>query len=477
MPKQTPAAAHATRAGSIAYVLKGYPRLSETFIASEMYRLEQQGVPLRLFVIKPADENIRQPIVERIQVTPEYLPDAGSVSDIPFPQWLKTYGVRFFPALRRILALRLAGVVRAAAFAVAQAVRARRSLWVWPRKVYAKEFFQAVALADRLLATPNVRHLHAHFCHGATTVTWMASMMTGLPFSFTAHAKDIYSASLNPAGLLHRKLLAARFAVTCTEANREHLRAIAPTANVYRIYHGVNVDFTQLVKEHHAENDSVVDTPLRLLAVGRLVEKKGFDTFVEACGLLHQQNIRFSAVIAGENGEHGDIVRRRVEALGLTSRVTFLGPLRQDQLFREYRRASLFCLPCRVLDDGDRDGIPNVLMEAMACAVPVIATTISGIPELITDSVNGLLIPPEDPVALAAAMLRLHRDPWLARRLANAGQATIHEHFDGDILARQLVQLFRHGVTGKPYRGADPQALRRSEEPMQPTSVLPRHLS
>ncbi len=163
--------------------------------------------------------------------------------------------------------------------------------------------------------------------------------------------------------------------------------------------------------------------------------------------MLRQQGVAFSAVIAGENGEHGEVVRRRVKELGLTSHITFLGPLRQDQLFLEYQRASLFCLPCRVLDDGDRDGIPNVLMEAMACGVPVVTTTISGIPELITDSVNGVLIPPEDPAALAAAILRLHRDPQLATRLATTAQATIREHFDGDLLANQLAMLFQQTTT------------------------------
>lgn len=449
MRKQVPTTADSPTTGTIAYVLKGYPRLSETFIASEIYRLEQQEVALRLFVIKPADEKISQPIVEQIQAKPQYLPDAGSVSETPFLRWLVTYGRAFLPALRRVVAAYPTGALRAAAFAFAQSVRARRSFWACPRKVYAKEFLQAVALADGLLTAPDIRHLHAHFCHGATTVTWMAAMITGLSFSFTAHAKDIYSESLNPAGLLRRKLLAARFAVTCTEANRLHLQKLAPEANVYRIYHGVNADFTRFVARTVPEKSVVVDRPLRLLAVGRLVEKKGFDIFVEACGVLQQQNTPFSAVIAGENGEHGDFIRQRIATLGLTSCVRFLGPLRQDALFAEYQRASLFCLPCRVLDDGDRDGIPNVLMEAMACGVPVVTTNISGIPELITDSVNGLLIPPENPSALAAAILRLHCDPQFATRLATTAQATIREHFDGDTLAHQLALLFRHITDGE----------------------------
>jgi len=410
-------------------------------------------------------------------VVPEYLPDAGSVSDVPFRHWLATYLPIFLPTLRRVLAARPVGVMQAAAFAFAQAVRARRGFWAWPRKVYAKEFFQAIALADGLLSSPGVGHLHAHFCHGATTVTWMAAMITGLSFSFTAHAKDIYSESLNPVGLLRRKLLAACFVVTCTEANRLHLRKIAPTANVYRIYHGVNADFTWLVKQSIPERQPLSEIPLRLLAVGRLVEKKGFDIFVEACGLLHQQGVPFSAVIAGENGEHSNVVRQQVAALGLTACIRFLGPLRQDQLFTEYQRASIFCLPCRVLDDGDRDGIPNVLMEAMASGVPVVTTNISGIPELITDSVNGLLVPPEDPTVLAAAILRVYRDPLLAKRLAATAQAIIHEQFDGDQLASQLALLFQQITAGETLQAPAPEPITEGKMRMRPSALLPRQLS
>jgi glycosyltransferase involved in cell wall biosynthesis len=272
----------------------------------------------------------------------------------------------------------------------------------------------------------------------------MAAMLTDLRFSFTAHAKDIYSAALNPSGLLPRKLLAARFAVTCTEANRRYLQDLAPDATIYRIYHGVNVDFTRFLADPVALSPRPAESDLRLLSVGRLVEKKGFDIFVEACHRLQQQHIAFTATIVGEDGNHGNAIRQQVAALGLSSVVRFTGPLRQDQLFAEYQRASLFCLPCRVLDDGDRDGIPNVLLEAMACGLPVITTNISGIPELVTDTVDGLLIPPEDPGALAEAILRLHHDPVQAHRLAARGKKTACEQFDGDQQAAQLAALFQH---------------------------------
>jgi glycosyltransferase involved in cell wall biosynthesis len=294
-----------------------------------------------------------------------------------------------------------------------------------------------------VLDAPDVRHLHAHFAHGATTVTWLAATIAGLPFSFTGHAKDIYSESLNPRGQLRRKLLAARFAVTCTEANLRHLTRIAPEAQVHRLYHGLNDDFARLLS---TAPEAAANGKLAVLGVGRLVPKKGFDTLVEACGLLDADDVPFSARIVGEDGEHADELRRRIARLRLDGRVELAGPTGQAGLLDEYSRASAFCLPCRVLDNGDRDGIPNVLVEAMACGVPVVTTPVSGIPELVRDGENGLLVPPDDPEALAAAILRLRDDPALRRRLGEQGRATVRARFDGDRLAGELVALFREAT-------------------------------
>jgi glycosyltransferase involved in cell wall biosynthesis len=180
--------------------------------------------------------------------------------------------------------------------------------------------------------------------------------------------------------------------------------------------------------------------------VGRLVPKKGFDVLVEACGILQRRQIEFEALIIGEQGEHEAELRRRIETLGLENRIHLTGPMEQLKLYEEYRRASAFCLPCRVLESGDRDGIPNVLMEAMACGLPVITTAVSGIPEIIRDGFNGQLIPPDDPEALADALMCVKRDPQLARSLAIEAQATVHERFDGDRFASQLAALFRETI-------------------------------
>jgi glycosyltransferase involved in cell wall biosynthesis len=467
---------------TVGYVLKGYPRISELFIASEIWRLEQLGLRLRLFVLKPADEAEHHPVVDRIEATPSYLPETTSLSGVGVGQWLRDNFASFRPALGRVARRHPLRTLRAAAAATGQAIRARDGLR--PRSIYLKEFLQAADVADRLLRTGDVRHLHAHFAHGTTTVTWLASMLTKLPFSFTGHAKDIYRESLNPAGLLGRKMRAASFVVTCTGANQEHLRRVEPTADVHLVYHGLNADFAALLPTAPAapaapesvpasvraepvtvdavpaklaweraaaaagtatlaaEPDDV--SPLRIVAVGRMVPKKGFDVLVEAVAELTARGLELELVIAGEDGPDAANVRRLV-AERCPDAVQFTGPLSQCELLALYRGADVFALACRVDADGDRDGIPNVMVEAMAAGLPVVSTAVSGIPELVRDGENGLLVPPEDPGALASALLRLATDVPLRDRLAAAGRETVAERFDGDVLARRMAGLFRGG--------------------------------
>jgi glycosyltransferase involved in cell wall biosynthesis len=209
---------------------------------------------------------------------------------------------------------------------------------------------------------------------------------------------------------------------------------------VHCVYHGLNADFARLV-EHQSER-TAANGSLRVVSAGRLVAKKGFDVLAEACGLLAAQNVSVDAVIAGPPGEHTAEVERIVAARGLTGRVHLPGSVSQSELHAAYMDADVFCLPCRVLDNGDRDGIPNVMVEAMAAGLPVVTTPVSGIPELVSDGENGLLVPPNDPTALAGALLRLRREPDLAARLGRAARATVRERFDGEASAGRLAELF-----------------------------------
>ena len=223
------------------------------------------------------------------------------------------------------------------------------------------------------------------------------------------------------------------------------------------VYHGLGADFTDRVTAGAGTPTPDREPLLRILGVGRLVPKKGFDTFVEACAVLRASGVAFQADIAGEPGEHGAAVSALVERLGLAVPGTAARAAEPAQLYELYRRADVFSLACRVTDNGDRDGIPNVLVEAMACGAPVVSTTVSGIPELVRHGVNGLLVPPDDPVALAAAWLRVHDDPALARRLGAAARA------------HRGQRLRRRGVGGSAGRAVHrrPEAALPSAEPVR----------
>jgi glycosyltransferase involved in cell wall biosynthesis len=305
------------------------------------------------------------------------------------------------------------------------------------RKVFVKEFLQAAHIADAVAQEGDVGHLHGHFCHGVATITWFASRLSGIPFSFTAHAKDIYQADLNPGDLLERKLGAARFVATCTCANAVVLRLRHPRPDdVHTIYHGLDTRWFA-----PAPRPSASAAPL-ILSVGRFVEKKGFEHLIEACALLARRGVDHHCVIVGERGDAYERIRALIDAHGLSGRVSLRGAMAQDELREVYRGARVFALPCQVTADGDRDGFPNVLAESMAMGVPVITTPISGIPEFIDDGVQGLLVPSGNAAALADALERVLVDDALHARLAQAGRERICERFDSSRTTIELHDLF-----------------------------------
>ncbi len=442
---------------SVAYVMNGFPRLSETFIAHEIHQLERLGMALRLFSVKREDEPVAHPVVGAIRAPLTYLPPATSLSGTTLAAWLRSNLPAFARAHARVLArhpLRWLGAA-GSAMALAWRHRSRDAAGrVRLRKVFIKEFLQAGEIADQVLRAGDVTHLHGHFCHGVATITWLASRMSGLGFSFTAHAKDIYQAELNPGSLLERKLGAARFVATCTCANAAVLRARHPRPDeVHAIYHGLDTDFFS--PSPAAAQPGAA--PL-ILSVGRFVEKKGFDHLVRACAVLRDAGIAFRCVIVGEEGSASGLIRGLIEQLGLSAQVEMRSAVAQDELRRIYAQARVFALPCQIMEDGDRDGFPNVLAESMAMGVPVVSTLISGIPELIDDGVHGLLVEPRDVDALAGALRRVLCEDALHARLAVAGRQRICDRFDSrrttialrDLLAREL------GAAG---RAATPPAL------------------
>ncbi|MEQ1807685.1 MAG: glycosyltransferase family 4 protein [Burkholderiaceae bacterium] len=443
----------------VAYIMKGFPRLSETFITHEIHQLERLGLALRLFSIKRENEPLVHPVVAAIRAPLSYLPKATSVSGTTLARWLAQNLPAFGRAHLRVMSRHPLRWLGAAGSALALAWRhrghdeaGRKRL----RKVYIKEFLQAGEIADQVQRAGDVGHLHGHFCHGVATITWFASRMTGIGFSFTAHAKDIYQAELNPGRLLERKLGAARFVATCTCANAHVLRARHERPDeVHAIYHGLDTDWFAPAPKQQNPAGAGDELPPLILAVGRFVEKKGFDHLVQACARLRDAGAAFRCVIVGEMGSAHAAILRLIEQLELSAHVQLRSAVAQDELRRIYAQARVFALPCQIMEDGDRDGFPNVLAEAMAMGLPVVSTSISGIPELIDDGVHGLLVEPRDAGALAQALLRVIEDDALHARLTMLGRQRICERFDSRRTTIALHDLFvaqlgrtREGSTG-----------------------------
>jgi len=424
--------------GEIGYILKSYPRMSETFIANEIYLLEQLGLKLRLFSILELTDPQRHAVVDATRAPIHYLPQLTPLSETPFHSWLRRNAPKFFSSHWRLLKARPGSYALTLLTALRLAFKHRPGSWRRPETGFVKEFLQAGYIAQQVLATGSIGHLHAHFCHTATTVAMFTSKLCGLPFSFTAHAKDIYVRALNPGDLLQTKLRRAKFVVTCTEANRTHLAALGVTDTpIYTSYHGLNT--RQFVPRAAAVEEP---PPPVLLTVGRLVEKKGFTFLIEACRLLKDRGYRFQCQIVGGAGPCARHVASLIRDLGLEDTVVMRPAVTQEELRQVYQQATLFTLPCQIAENNDRDGIPNVLVEAMAMGLPVVSTDISGIPELIEHGVSGLLAPQKDARALAEAIAELLDAPALRQRLGSAAREKVCRLFDGESNILALHRLF-----------------------------------
>ncbi|HHL19193.1 MAG TPA: colanic acid biosynthesis glycosyltransferase WcaL [Thiothrix sp.] len=445
---------------TIAYILKGFPRLSETFIANEIYLLEQLGTKMALFSIKKGEAGQQHAVIDKIQSPLRYLPRMSSLSGSYLLPWLVANSKPYLRHHGKLLLTSPRRYVTTLAHAIALTWKHRRSRWRL-RKVFIKEFIQAGFIASHIKQQGSIRLLHAHFCHGATTVAWFTSELTGLPFSFTAHAKDIYQQQLNPGDLLQQKLQAAAFVTTCTHANHHHLSALSSQPeNVHTIYHGLDTDkfiphLSALTPQpenvhtiyHGLDTDKFIpqekNTSLPLiLAVGRHVEKKGFVYLLEACVQLRALNIDFQCQIIGESGDQTARIQQLIHDKKLEAWVTLKPAVTQETLKALYQQSTIFALPCVITADGDRDGIPNVMAEAMATGLPIVSSPISGIPELVKDNRNGLLVPPRDVDALAAALQRLLSNTKLRHRLGKAARETICQRFDSSTTTRSLQRLF-----------------------------------
>ncbi len=430
--------------GSIGYILKSYPRMSETFIANEIYLLEKLGLKLRLFSILDLSDPQRHAVVDATRAPVSYLPQLTPLNEAPFGAWLRLNAPKFFSSHWRLFKARPGRYAGTLWASIQLAFKHGSGSWLRPEPGFIKEFLQAGHIAEQVLATEGIRHLHAHFCHTATTVAMFTSRLCGLPFSFTAHAKDIHVSALNPGDLLQTKLRRAKFIVTCAKANQLHIAALGVKETpIYNIYHGL--DTRRFTPRAIQMDDS--STPV-LLAVGRLVEKKGFPVLIQACRLLKDRGYRFNCQLVSGAGPAAQQVSSLIRELELEDTVEMMPAITQEELREVYQRVTLFTLPCQIAENNDRDGIPNVLVEAMAAGLPVVSTNISGIPELIEHGVSGLLTPQKDASALAQAIADLLDQPDLRRKLGRAAREKVCRSFDAESNILELHRLFLDCLDG-----------------------------
>ncbi len=300
-----------------------------------------------------------------------------------------------------------------------------------------RRFGQALVLAAELPA--DIRQLHAHFLHTPASVARYAARIRRLDWSVSAHAKDLWTI---PSWEKREKLAAARWAVTCTENGRHHLADLAPSPDrVALSYHGLDLDrFPPAPRRPAGADGGDPARPVIVLSVGRAVEKKGYDDLLAALALL-PAGLAWSLVHIG-GGTLADRLKRQAAQLGLDRHIEWRGAQPQPAVLAAYREADLFVLAAKVARDGDRDGLPNVLIEAQSQGLACIATRLPGIAELIEDGHSGVLVPPGDPRALAAALERLIRAPALRQRLGDAGEARVRGHFDMRAGIDQLAAWF-----------------------------------
>ena len=390
---------------TVAYVVKRYPRYSETFIVTEILAHEAAGAHIEIFALRPPSDTHFQDAIGRVRAPVTYIPFERVRTD------------DFWTTLR-------------------QASPLLPRLWDVLSEIDdedARTVYQAIVVAQ-LAVQRGISHLHAHFATSATSVARLAARLADLTYSFTAHAKDIYGPDVRDDDL-RNKLVDASAVVTVSDYNLAHLRQTFGSAadRVSRVYNGLALEEFPYSSPH--------DRPDLILFVGRLVEKKGLVDLIDACAILDHAGCSFSCHIIGEGPLEASL-REQIDRLKLSSRVLLLGPRPRIEVVRHLQKACVFAAPCVVSPDGDRDGLPTVLIEAMAVGTPCVATDVTGIPELISHELTGLIVEQHKPYALAAALDRLLTDTSLRVKLATSGRALVERSFDARRNAEEIRRFF-----------------------------------
>lgn len=397
----------------VGYVLKMYPRFSETFIVHEILQQEAAGTHVEVFALRlPIDGRFHEALA-RVQAPVTYLSREHKAST-------------FWSALRT------------AALEVPTVTDHLDELLAAPED----EALAAVQLAGAIHHS-QLDHLHAHFGSIAANVARLAARLTGITWSFTAHAKDIFHEDVVPAELA-TKLREAHTTVTVSDFNLRHLQREfgGDAERVVRLYNSVDLEaFPFLAK-------GAPPGPARVAAVGRLVEKKGFGDLLAAMSTLVDEGREVHLDLVG-TGPLEAALAEQVRELGLTEVVTMHGALPQSRVREIVSAAAVFAAPCVIGTDGNRDGLPTVLLEALALGTPCVSTPVTGIPEVVRHEETGLLVPESDPVALAGAIAGTLDEPAVAARRSAAARELLESDFDFRDHAVTLQAIFREAIASR----------------------------
>ena len=387
----------------LGYLVETFPSPSETFIAHEVRCLTADcGADVTLFALRRGTGGLDVP-AEVVYLAPSSRPPRCGLTP---------------------------GTLALAADAVKLAGSPRGFLTALRHRV-------AVGRVSAELSRRGIRHLHAHFASLPTLVALMAARVEPVTVSFSAHARDIY---VDQHGLA-AKLSRAQLCITCAQANVAFLRTVARPGDAGKlacVYHGTDLDLFRF--RPRAE----LASPARVLAAGRMVPKKGFETLLRACALLKGRR-EVACELVGDGPSKGRL-ERLSRKLGLGSTVLFGRWLAYESMPEAYACADVLVVPSVEADNGDRDGLPNVVVEAMASGTPVVASDISGIPEVVRDGQTGLLCPPGDAKALSDAVARVLDDGALRRRIVANARALAAEHLDCRKNTRRIYELLRQAA-------------------------------
>lgn len=382
---------------AFAYLFKKFPVFAQTFTAREVEGLARQGVFPRIFALHPSPDVSSQEGFAELARRVEVVPAGWALGGAVLSSFLHPHGAR--------------GAVVSGGWLGPSGRRCREALWLGPR-----------------LLESRVRHVHVHFTGPAARTAWWLRKNFGLSYSITAHAND-FLCDEEGEPPLERLLGDACFVVAVSDYSRDLLARRYPGANVVRIYNGMAMP---------PSVSAPAAAPPHLVSVGRLVEKKGFAVLVEACRLLKASGVRFRATIIGE-GPLREALDYQILSAGLGGIVELAGPQPQPEIRAALASASVFVLPCVEEKSGGMDILPTVITEAMAAGLPVVSTTLAGIPEMVVDGETGFLLTPGDALAAAEAMANLLAEPDRARSMGRAGRKRAEEIFSEDVTTPQLL--------------------------------------